>query len=273
MSSRSSRPGGRLTRRAVSVLAPVLGLGIAVPIALAGQAGAAAPAATAAVNEYGWHLTYTAADGQSNQVAITQSYTDDRAKFTYVIDDNVPVEAGNGCSHPDSADKTTVSCTVEAPESQSPLNSMEMDLGDGNDTATFDNATDQVYYFNTVELGDGADTWASNADRRVDGSSVKGGAGEDTITVGANGSAEGGDDNDTLHADGTDGTVHGGAGDDEIRGGKGVQDLRADEGDDTVYGGAGDDRMWGNSGDDKLYGGPGKDEISGGPGNNVIVQD
>ncbi|CAM5665154.1 hypothetical protein SVIOM74S_04503 [Streptomyces violarus] len=36
---------------------------------------------------------------------------------------------------------------------------MEMDLADGDDTASFDNATDQIYYFNTIELGDGADRW------------------------------------------------------------------------------------------------------------------
>ncbi|WP_413102903.1 calcium-binding protein [Streptomyces sp. Inha503] len=287
----SSRLGGRRTRRALSVLAPVLGIGIAVPIALTGQAGAAEPTATAEVNEYGWHLTYKAAAGQANEVAVSQTYTDDRAKFRYVIDDSVPVEAGNGCTHPDSADKTKISCTVEAPESQSPLNSMEMDLGDGDDTVAFDNATDQVFYFNDVELGDGEDQWTSDPDREVDGSHVRGGAGEDTLKVGAYALAGGGDDNDVLYADGGDEIVDGGAGDDELHGGAGAQILRADDGDDTVVGGAGedemyggkgddelrgdegDDRMWGNSGDDKLYGGPGTDEISGGPGSNVIVQD
>ncbi|MFC8565869.1 hypothetical protein ACFUIW_08895 [Streptomyces sp. NPDC057245] len=66
-------------------------------------------------------------------MAVSQTYTDHRAKFTYVIDDAVPVEAGNGCTHPDRADKPKISCTVESPESQSPLTSMEMDLGDGDD--------------------------------------------------------------------------------------------------------------------------------------------
>ncbi|MFG3257092.1 calcium-binding protein [Streptomyces sp. NPDC048172] len=289
----SSRPGSRRTRRAlsVSVLASVLGTGLAVPLALAGPAAAAEPAATASVNEYGWHLTYTAAAGQANKVAIEQSYNDDRSQFTFVIDDSVPVETGDGCEHPDASDKTRISCTVEAPESQSPLESLEMDLGDGDDSATFDNATDQVYYFNTVRLGDGKDKWNSDHGGKDDGASVHGGAGDDVLAIGAYGSAAGDDGDDTVST--TDGGefLSGGAGDDVLRGGKGGQIMHADDGadklygadgDDEMYGGkgndlmygnAGADRMWGNSGDDKLYGGAGRDTLSGGPGSNVVVQD
>ncbi|MFJ8717691.1 calcium-binding protein [Streptomyces violaceus] len=286
-----SRLIGRRLLRAASVLTPILGMGLAVPIALAVPAGAAQPTATASVNEYGWHLTYTAAPGQANKVAVSQSFTSDRSQFTYVIDDVVPISAGSGCGHPDSADKTKISCTVEAPESQSPLNSLEMDLGDGADTASFDNATDQVYYFNAVELGDGDDRWTGATGSRVDGTSVRGGAGDDTIRAGALGYAGGGAGDDTLYA-GIDGEiVDGGAGDDVLHGGAGDQILRADDGDDTVHGGAGDDeiyggrgndilhgnggadRIWGNSGDDELYGGPGADTLSGGPGRNVVRQD
>ncbi|MFI7018726.1 calcium-binding protein [Streptomyces sp. NPDC050164] len=286
-----SRLVSRRLLRTSSVLASVLGIGLAVPIAVAGPAGAAEPTATAAVNEYGWHLTYTAAPGQANKVTITQAFTGDRSRFTYVIDDVVPISAGTGCSHPDSADTTKISCTVEAPESQSPLNSMEMDLADGADIASFHNATDQVYYFNRVELGDGNDKWTGATGDRVDGSSALGGAGDDIIRVGALGYAGGGDGDDTLHA-GIDGEiVDGGAGDDVLRGGAGDQVMRADDGDDTVHGGAGDDemyggrgndilhgnggadRIWGNSGDDELYGGPGADTLSGGPGKNIVRQD
>ncbi|MFF7789643.1 calcium-binding protein [Streptomyces sp. NPDC007991] len=264
---------------------------LAVPIALAGPAGAAEPTATAAVNEYGWQLTYTAAPGQANTVAVTQSFTSDRSRFIYVIDDVVPIDAGNGCRHPDSADRSKISCTVETPESQSPLSSLEMDLADRDDTVSFDNATDQVYYFGTVELGDGDDRWTGTTGGRVDGTTVRGGAGDDTIRAGALGYAGGGDGDDTLYA-GVDGEiVDGGPGDDVLRGGAGDQILRADDGDDTVYGGAGDDelyggrgddvlygnsgadRIWGNSGDDKLYGGPGADTLSGGPGTNIVRQD
>ncbi|MFH8902041.1 calcium-binding protein [Streptomyces coeruleorubidus] len=287
---RSPRVSRRVSR-ALSVLTPVLATGLAVPVALTGTAHAAEQTATAAVNEYGWHLTYTAAPGQANKVAITQSFTSDRSRFTYVIDDVVPIDAGNRCGHPDSADRTKISCMVEAPESQSPVSSMEMDLADGDDTASFHNASDQVYYFNRIELGDGNDRWTGATGDRVDGSSALGGAGDDIIRVGALGYAGGGDGDDTLYA-GIDGEiVDGGAGDDVLRGGAGEQILRADDGDDTVYGGAGDDelyggrgndilhgnggadRIWGNSGDDELYGGPGADTLSGGPGKNIVRQD
>jgi Ca2+-binding RTX toxin-like protein len=283
--------GRRPLLRVASVLTPVLGIALAAPSALAGPAAAAAPSATAAVNEYGWHLTYTAAPGQVNKVAVTQSRTGDRSGFVFVIDDVVPVTTGNGCAHPDSTDLTKISCTVEAPESQSPLDSLEMDLGDGADTASYTNATDQIYYFATVELGAGDDTWTGTAGSGVDGSSVHGGAGDDTITAGALAYAGGGDGADTLRSDRGGSIVDGGAGDDILRGGKGDQILRADDGDDRVYGGdgndelyggrgddvlygnGGDDLMWGNSGDDELYGGPGRDTLSGGPGRNVVRQD
>ncbi|MEU2539966.1 calcium-binding protein [Streptomyces iakyrus] len=286
-----ARLAGRRLLRAASVLTPVLGAALAAPIALAGPAAAATPAATAAVNEYGWHLTYTAAPGQANQVTVTQSYTGDRSGFVFVIDDVVPVTAGKGCGHPDSKDLTKISCTVEAPESQSPLDSLEMDLGDGADTAAYTNATDQIYYFATVELGTGDDTWTGATGSGVDGSTVRGGPGDDTLTAGALAYAGGGDGADTLYAARGGEIVDGGAGDDVLRGGRGDQILRADDGDDTVYGGdrndelyggrgddvlygnSGDDLMWGNSGDDELYGGPGRDTLSGGPGRNVVRQD
>ncbi|MFC8145465.1 calcium-binding protein [Streptomyces paradoxus] len=286
-----TRLAGRHLLRAASLLTPVLGAALAAPIALGGPAGAATPAATAAVNEYGWHLTYTAAPGQANKVAVTQSYTGDRSGFVFVIDDVVPVTAGNGCGHPDRKDLTKISCTVEAPESQSPLDSLEMDLGDGADTASYTNATDQLYYFATVELGAGDDTWTGATGSGVDGSTVRGGTGDDTLTAGALAYAGGGDGADTLYAARGGEIVDGGAGDDILRGGRGDQILRADDGDDTVYGGdrndelyggrgddvlhgnGGDDLMWGNSGDDELYGGPGRDTLSGGPGRNVVRQD
>jgi len=287
----STRPGSRRMVRALSVLTPIVGIGLVVPIALAGMAGAAESKATAAVNEYGWQLTYTAAPGQANQVAITQSYNSDRTHFSYVIDDVVPITAGNGCNYPDSADDTKISCTVEAPESQSPLVSLEMNLADGDDTGSLDNRTDQVYYYNTVELGEGNDKWTSGADTRVDGTAVQGGAGDDVITVGGHGSAWGDAGADTVNAGVGGEIVNGGAGNDKLNGGAGEQIIQAEDGNDTVYGGdgndelyggrgndilhgnSGDDRMWGNSGDDKLYGGAGTDTLSGGAGTNVIVQD
>ncbi|MET9561651.1 calcium-binding protein [Streptomyces tauricus] len=287
----SSRHGGRRAVRALSFLAPIFGIGLVVPLALAGPAGAAESTATAVVNEYGWQLTYTAAAGQANQVAVTQSYSDDRAQFIYVIDDVVPIAAGNGCAYPDSADRTKISCTVENIESQSPYAALEADLGDGNDSGSVENRTDQTFSFNSVELGIGDDKWTSDSGELVDGSAVTGGAGDDVITVDEYGSAWGGDGADTLTATGGGEILQGGAGNDVLRGlageqiiqgddgndkvygGAGADDLYGGRGDDIVYGEAGNDRIWGNTGNDKLYGGSGTDTISGGAGTNVIVQD
>ncbi|MFE7440935.1 calcium-binding protein [Streptomyces chartreusis] len=287
----SSRPGSRATKRAVSVLGSIVGLGLTLPIVLSGPASAADSAATAGVNEYGWQLAYTAAPGQENQVTIAQSYTEDRAEFVYVIDDVVPIAAGNGCSYPDSTDDTKVTCTVENIDSQSPYAALQVNLADDADTGTLDNRTDQVFSYNSVDLGTGNDVWTSDTGQRVDGSTVTGGMGDDVIAVGGYGSSSGGDGTDTLSAGGGGEILQGGADNDVLRGGAGEQILKADDGDDTVYGGdgndelfggkgndllygnAGDDTMWGNSGDDKLYGGAGVDTISGGTGTNVIVQD
>ena len=97
--------------RTAATLTLALGAGLALPTALATTAGAVAPSATAAVNFNGRELSYTAAAGQTNQVTVTESYTSD-TDLTYVIDDVVPISAGDGCNHPDSADDTKVSCTV-----------------------------------------------------------------------------------------------------------------------------------------------------------------
>ncbi|MEU2063715.1 calcium-binding protein [Streptomyces sp. NPDC013455] len=282
----SARP----RRRSVRALALALGAtALAVPTALAGSAEAAGPAATAEVNRYGWQLAYTAAPGQTNKARVTASLTADRTGITYVIDDTVTITAGRGCGHPDGTDRTKVSCTVTAEESQDPYAALTMDLGDRADTVSYANHTDQVYYFARISLGSGDDRLTDTG--RLDGSDVSGGAGRDTLTVGEAGLAFGGDGDDTIHADGDLVIASGGKGNDVLRGGASGQDLAGDDGDDTIhggtgadtlyggkgadtlYGGGGADRLYGNSGADRLYGGPGRDTLSGGPGRDRLHQD
>ncbi|MFE2939565.1 calcium-binding protein [Streptomyces sp. NPDC059255] len=289
---------GRISR-AASAAALALGAGLAAPLLLAGTAGAAAPSATAALD--GHAIAYTAAAEQTNKVAVTASRSGD--DITYVIDDVVAISAGSGCSYPSATDRTKVSCTVARLESQDPYATLEMSLGDGDDVVTYDNKTDQTYYFASIDLGAGKDTLTESGD--VLGNGVRGGTGDDTLTVGAYTVVLGDDGDDTIHAgegtvaqggNGNDtinskGDVDGGAGDDEIHGGAEGQSLTGGDGDDIIHGGAGndflyggkgddvlygdegDDTIYGNSGNDKLYGGPGKDTLSGGPGTNVVVQD
>ncbi|MFE0508972.1 calcium-binding protein [Streptomyces sp. NPDC058964] len=282
----SSRPARRRAMHAVPAAALVLATAPAVPLALAGPAGAAPSQATAEVNQYDWQLTYQAAPGQANKAGVTAMLTADRTGITYVIDDAVPVRVGHDCAYPDSADRTKVSCTVTNVDSQDPYAALVMNLGDGNDTVAYKNASGQIYYYAEISLGAGNDRLTDSG--RLDGAYASGDAGNDTITVGRLGLARGGDGGDTIHASGGDNIVQGGRGDDVLYGGSGAQYLSGDDGkdrlhggtaDDTLYGGkgndtlygnSGNDKLYGNSGDDSLYGGPGRDTLAGGPGTDVI---
>ncbi|MEV2253335.1 calcium-binding protein [Streptomyces sp. NPDC050147] len=292
--------------RTASAVTLALGTGLAAPFLLASPAGAATPEATAALSASHHEIVYTAASGQTNKVTVKASMSEGSEEITYVIDDAVAVDAGEGCSYPDSADRTKVSCTVATLETQDPYATLKLVLGDGDDSIAYDNATDQTYYFASADLGLGKDTATHTGS--VDGNSVIGGAGDDNLTVGEAGVvlgdggndtihaaddsiAQGGDDNDRIYADGDESAVDGGAGNDVIQGGAERQNLSGGDGNDTIRGGAGDDflyggkgndtlygdsgsdTIYGNSGDDKLYGGAGQDTLSGGPGRNVVHQD
>ncbi|MFI9046843.1 calcium-binding protein [Streptomyces sp. NPDC053427] len=297
-----SRLFGRRTLGAASALSLALGAGLSAPVLLAGTAGAATSSATAALS--GGTVVYAAGLGQTNKVSVTASKAG--ADIAYLIDDVVTISAGNGCTYPSSTDRTKVSCKVATMDSQDPYATLEMSLGDGNDVVAYHNKTDQTYYFASIDLGAGRDTLTESG--RVEGNDVSGGAGDDTLSVGAvtvvrggegtdtihaaDGTiAQGGDGNDTLYSTGDDSAVDGGAGNDVIHGGEARQSLSGGDGNDTLYGGpgkdflyggrghdvlygnGGEDTIYGNSGNDKLYGGPGADTLSGGPGTDVVHQD
>ncbi|MGW1836825.1 calcium-binding protein [Streptomyces sp. NPDC002067] len=269
---------GRPALRAATALALTLAAGAVVPAAVAAPA---APRATAAVDDNGRELAYTAAPGQANDVTVTETYEkDDHTRLTYLIDDVVPIAAGRGCAHPDAADATTVRCSVVTVESQDPYAALTMDLGDRDDHLALNNTAGETYYFNRVLLGDGGDTATTTG--AADGSTVVGGAGDDRIAVGEAAIALGGEGRDTIEVNGDSAFAEGGPGADVLQGGPGDQNLSGDEGDDKLYGGPGDDILnggpgddilYGNSGNDHLYGGPGKDQLSGGPGEDVVQQD
>jgi serralysin len=284
----NSRPVRHRVIRALPAMTLALGAAIAATLTAAGTAGAATTPATAAVNQNDWQLTYKAAPGQTNKATVTASLTADKTGIVYLIDDVVPVSAGHDCAYPVSTDHTKVSCTVTLVDSQDPYPGLVMDLGDANDTLAYTNGTDQIYTYAEISLGAGNDKATDSG--RLDGAYVSGGAGNDTITVGAEGLAWGEDGNDTINASGGDNIVQGGKGDDTLHGGNGSQYLSGDDGKDTItggtgadtlyggkgndvlYGNSGDDKLYGNSGNDRLYGGAGRDTLSGGPGTDVIRQ-
>ncbi|MBA2808212.1 calcium-binding protein [Streptomyces sp. KM273126] len=283
MPSRPLRLVGRRMPRVTSALALTLGAGLAAPLLLAGSAGAATSSATAELN--GKQVVYTAASGQTNKVTVTASKSSGLETITYVIDDVVPITAGSGCAYPDSADNTKVSCEVTTLESQDPYATLRMVLGDGDDTVTYTNNTDQAYYFASIDLDAGKDTLTETPG--VQGNDVNGGEGDDTLTVdavtvvrGGGGNdtihagegtiAQGGDGNDTIYSNGEEAAVDGGAGDDVIRGGADRQSLSGGDGDDEIYGEDGNDYLYGGKGDDFLYGGTGNDILYGNSGNDTI---
>ncbi len=163
-----SSPTGRRTSRVASASALVLALGTglaAVPLLLAGTAGAATPSAKAEVSSSGRELSYTAAAGQTNKPIVTESNVN-ATDITFVIDDVVPISAGNGCVYPSAADHTKVACTVVTEESQSPYQIMRMNLGDGNDVVDFTNKSNETYLTTVFLLGAGKDKLTGRGDPR-----------------------------------------------------------------------------------------------------------
>ncbi|MET7884955.1 calcium-binding protein [Streptomyces avermitilis] len=262
---------------------------VAVSAAVAVPSASAAPAKSATAVVQGQKLFYTAAAGQTNKLTISwaRGETDPGSQLTdylYTFDDTVTISLGAGCVRPDGGDDTTAVCTVTEPNtSASDLDSLIVDLGDGNDTATVDpdnNGYARIYGGpgNDTLTGHGVDVlYGQGGNDHLSGGGgvydegAYGGAGDDTLT---NCAAEchGGAGNDSLSGTSTDNTLFGDDGNDTLHGNAGRDLLQGGKGDDTLYGGASDDKLYGNSGNDVLHGGAGTDFLSGGPGRNKVYQ-
>ncbi|MFM8546432.1 MAG: hypothetical protein ACKODB_02225, partial [Betaproteobacteria bacterium] len=117
-----------------------------------------------------------------------------------------------------------------------------------------------------VNMGGGNDVFDAS---RLSGVilDADGGAGNDTMIGGAGlsgsgGTLKGGSGNDKISlAQGVDAayTMEGGEGDDVITGGLGNDILKGDAGNDKIDGGTGNDQIWGGTGNDQLRGGSGYD--------------
>ncbi|MFF0139113.1 calcium-binding protein [Streptomyces sp. NPDC005227] len=289
-----SRPTAALPR-ALALAAATVAVSAAVAVPPAGAATAQGATAVST----GQKLFYTAAAGQTNHLTIDWALgpTDpdsQLADYIYTFDDTVAIAPGAGCVRPDARDTTKVVCTVTEPNtSASDLDTLIVDLGDGDDTARVD--PDNSGY-SRVHGGPGDDTLTGH------GSDVLyGDDGDDHLSGGGgvySDGALGGAGDDTLTACGY--TCHGGPGDDLLTGGLSASDeeypdygnalygddgndiVYGNEGDDTIEGGRGNDRLYGgpgadtihgNTGDDLLHGGPGADRLSGGAGVNRVYQD
>ena len=278
-----------LNRRALSTAVLALALGLATAAtAEAAPTAAALTSTTAGLNADGV-LFYTAATGQANQVTISKSMPSGGTEISYAIDDVVPITIGDGCTYPDSADTSRISCTVPVKASQTPYVTLQMDLGDGDDTVTANNTIHEVTYLSAIYLGTGNDTLTDTG--TYDPSQIWGQAGRDTITAGKSAVVKAGDDDDTISVQGEGTTADGGKGNDVIRAFTGTQYLYGGDGNDNISGGGftdflyggkgndvlrgsgGNDTLFGNSGNDRLYGDAGVDSLSGGPGQDSLHQD
>ena len=286
---------------AATATATALALGGAVLAAPAARAAGAA--GTASLVRQDGELWYKAAAGQRNRLAVSAkivSLSEFESAYVLTFRDRVGITidpgaaAWDACAYPSAADHTAARCTVPIPLGSDDSDIYDVDLGDGNDTATV-NAGNDAYasiYGGTgddVLLGTGADVLhGQDGNDRIDGGGGVwavgsfGGAGNDTLT-GCAYECHGGSGNDTLTGTGTgqefglygdsgNDTLYGGSGADVLYGGSGNDRLYGGSGADVLYGGSGNDRLYGNSGNDVLHGGKGKDALSGGPGRDRLYQ-
>jgi Ca2+-binding RTX toxin-like protein len=118
-----------------------------------------------------------------------------------------------------------------------------------------------------VDAGDGDDFVENHANpgQSAGSDTIKGGAGDDEITVtSGNVLVRGGDDNDEITA---------GKGKDRLFGEDGNDTIIGGQGNDTIIGGAGDDILKGGSGNDRITAGEGLDVLTGGAGRDRFIID
>ena len=236
-------------------------------------------ASTVAVDDIAVH--YVAAPGESNAVVLTQDESTVR-----ISDSGATISVGAGC----------VLDGADAVCQHSDLLQVFVDLGDGDDSAEFSSADDEIWADVGFDGGPGND--------RLTGSGHYGGEGDDELIVpDRGGTAYGGPGNDRLRGGLGRDWFEGGAGDDIIDGGSGFDELRADgpnlrltptalvgEGSDTLssieyawlFGGFRSNvinaRAWRGGtlintfgGHDLIVGGSGRDYVLAGRGNDVVA--
>jgi Ca2+-binding RTX toxin-like protein len=284
--------------------AVVLGLGVAALTAAglpwAGPATAQARVSAAAHVERGRDsdtIVFTGGDAV-NQVRVTATVVTPPPWETheFLVDDVVPVAAGDGCVHPDESDPTRVLCVSQVRPGQLGPPSLHVDLDEGDDALLEPTGVTETAIFrggpgdDRIAMGyaSGFSDGGAGNDRLTGGVQLRGGSGDDVLVVSGLGSEGHGDDgndhlmaaegeeswlemsftggrgDDLIEGSPTSDWVYGNSGDDEIRGGRG---------DDDLFGGPDRDVVYGNSGDDRVHGGPGTDRLSGGPGTDEVDQD
>lgn len=270
-----------------------LALGGAVLTAPAAQAGATAPAGQATVVHDDGAVWYKAAAGQTDQLAVSVEDIDvDPSEFgsdyliTFRDQAGMTIDASAiewaSCAYPSAADHTVVQCTVAAPLGSDDSTTYEVDLGDGDDTATITSDSSAIAALHggagdDVLKGTGQNQFnGGDGNDRIDGGNglgATGGDGDDILTGACQYICRGGAGNDSVTGTGDENALYGDDGNDTLHAKAGNDQVYGGKGNDTLYGDDGNDIMYGNSGDDVLHGGKGDDTLSGGPGRNKVFQD
>ncbi|MFE9889051.1 calcium-binding protein [Streptomyces scopuliridis] len=276
---------------AAATLALALSGGVfTAPAAQADTAAATGPATL--VHDDG-ALWYKAADGQTNRLKVSVKDIDvDPSDFgsDYLItfrdrvDMAIDASASewDSCVYPTATDRTVVQCTISAPLGSDDSTTYEVDLGDGDDTATITSDSSAIAAIHggsgdDVLKGTGQNQFnGDDGNDRIDGGNglgANGGNGDDILTGACQYICRGGAGNDSVTGTGEINALYGDDGNDILRAGGDNDEVYGGQGNDKLYGEEGNDTMYGNSGDDVLYGGAGNDTLSGGPGKNKVYQD
>jgi RTX calcium-binding nonapeptide repeat (4 copies) len=222
-------------------------------------------------------LVVTAATGEVNHLAITETFVSFGQNRYIVRDRFATLEAGAGCelvAEPTTPPPAAVVCTAGAVGF--------LQLGDRDDWITSpggwvtggDGHDVLTVSFGDADGGGGDDVLlvasgtgnGQAGDDTVIGGRGEGGSGDDRLTVG---SGRGGPGDDSLgcflhRSSGC--FLAGGAGEDVLTGDAGSDRLFGGNGRDLMRGGARGDELDGGLGDDRLIGGAGLDMLASGPG-------
>jgi Ca2+-binding RTX toxin-like protein len=223
---------------------------------------------------------YQAANGETNNVTVSELAGPDPTLKTIVYRDVVAVSTGDGCT---SLSAVSARCNVPVA-----TNLVRVALENGSDRVRPDVANPPSTARFSSEGGPGNDSLIGTSQNDVldgnDGSDfINGAAGVDNL--------QGADDNDTIvggvnsdtitggsgldNLDGNDGNdvMDGDGGADDLDGGNGNDQLAGSTGDDDLSGDAGADTLLGGAQADDLIGGIGRDSLSGGTGNDNLNAD
>ncbi len=221
-------------------------------------------------------LTYRAAPGETNAVAIT--VTEPQSPYganyyggptTYEVrDPGAAIQAGSGCQVVD-GDPHHASCQSQE------VGDLAVDLSDGNDQLTVTHDPPRMYGPRLVASGGEGNDILKADPRAGDQNDLYGGPGNDVLV--------GGTYTDALYGGGGDDRLVGGASSDLLCGGDaqaGQEELWSQRpapacgtrgtGADTIEGGAGDDRIVAGDGRDVILAGAGNDYVDAGSGGDTV---